>query len=513
MSRRRTTAAVFAAAALVLSASCSTVDQPLEADLASPSPDIRTCATWFAALDAAIADAGVRDAEAHPIAGFPYLRVNRFLASFRTRAQSDDAAFTAWEARLQALDARSRGYEIQNLPTAAVAALGVADRTAAAERTGTCATVLAGRDAADPARRAILIERAQVPDDYADWKRTVGLYPLVRIPFFEFAKSWQNEASQMFDAVDAGKAPPHDAVRYAPSTPAASRADIAALFARTKLDTLGIPDFSPADAELLFASFAPVYDVETSGDYDRLGALHWANGRTGPALDAARPTVYRRLAFTRYGGETLVQVVYLIWFSERPGDSWLDPLSGNLDGLFFRVTLDATGQPLVYDTIHPCGCYHMFFPTPLARALPPADPRVEWAFIPRTLPQIAPPERLVLRLTSRSHYLTGIRVETPSDTARTRYTMADEGELRTLPTATGTRSIYGPTGIVPGTDRGERFAVWPLGIEEAGSMREWGRHATALVGRRQFDDADLIERRFALQPAPDGAGDKRLSER
>ena len=73
--------------------------------------------------------------------------------------------------------------------------------------------------------------------------------------------------------------------------------------------------------------------------------------------------------------------------------------------------------------------------------------------------------------------------------------------FRILPTPSGTRSAYGPTGIVPGTERGERFAVWPLGLEDAGAMREWGRHATALVGRRQFDDADLIERRFSLQPA------------
>jgi hypothetical protein len=27
-------------------------------------------------------------------------------------------------------------------------------------------------------------------------------------------------------------------------------------------------------------------------------------------------------------------------------------------------------------------------------------------------------------------------------------------------------------------------------------MRQWGTHATAFVGRRHFDDADLIERRF-----------------
>jgi hypothetical protein len=27
-------------------------------------------------------------------------------------------------------------------------------------------------------------------------------------------------------------------------------------------------------------------------------------------------------------------------------------------------------------------------------------------------------------------------------------------------------------------------------------MRQWGRHATAFVGRRHFDDADLLDRHF-----------------
>jgi hypothetical protein len=42
-----------------------------------------------------------------------------------------------------------------------------------------------------------------------------------------------------------------------------------------------------------------------------------------------------------------------------------------------------------------------------------------------------------------------------------------------------------------------------MGIESAGAMRQWGRHATAFVGRRHFDEAQLIERYFA--PAPPGA--------
>jgi hypothetical protein len=51
---------------------------------------------------------------------------------------------------------------------------------------------------------------------------------------------------------------------------------------------------------------------------------------------------------------------------------------------------------------------------------------------------------------------------------------------------------------VRGTERGERFLFWPMGIANAGAMRQWGRQATAFVGRRHFDDADLFEKRFVL---------------
>jgi hypothetical protein len=62
----------------------------------------------------------------------------------------------------------------------------------------------------------------------------------------------------------------------------------------------------------------------------------------------------------------------------------------------------------------------------------------------------------------------------------------------------GTRSAFGPDGLVPGSERTERFLFWPMGIASAGAMRQWGHHATAFVGRRHFDDADLIEARFVI---------------
>jgi hypothetical protein len=484
--------AVMAAAAV---AGCVAIDQPLRSDLVSGISDVQRCAGWFATLDEVIDRSAVHDAEAYRIPGFPYLRVNRFLASFREQALRDPAAFAAWEQRLGDLDARARSYELSNLPPQSLAALGVASRPEATALTSHCATILTTLDSTTASRREALAGRAQVPDDYADWKRAVGLYPLVKLPFFEFAKGWQNEATGMFQlaALETSSGPHF--VRYQPPDSTLSAPQVAALLAQAKRDALGIPLFSDRDRAALVATFAPVLEIETTGDYDRIGPLRWGGG-DAPEVEVSRPTMYQRIALTRYGERSLVQVVYSIWFPKRPATSWLDPVSGTLDGIVFRVTLDSFGHPLVYDSIHACGCYHMFFPTPRVVAIASPDPNVEWAFIPHHLPAIDAPQRLVVRITSGNHYLTDVRPDSGGRGAV--YAVADDSQLRTLPVAGGTRSAFGADGIVAGTDRGERLVTWPLGIESAGAMREWGRHATALVGRRQFDDADLIERRFAI---------------
>ena len=77
------------------------------------------------------------------------------------------------------------------------------------------------------------------------------------------------------------------------------------------------------------------------------------------------------------------------------------------------------------------------------------------------------------------------------------YRLGAEDALRSIVREDGTtRSLYGPDGMVPGTERAERALFWPLGIRDAGAMRQWGRHATAFVGRRHFDEAFLLDRYF-----------------
>jgi hypothetical protein len=104
----------------------------------------------------------------------------------------------------------------------------------------------------------------------------------------------------------------------------------------------------------------------------------------------------------------------------------------------------------------------------------------------------------LVRLAPGTHYIEQVGLVKGSDSLA-RYGFRAYDELRSLQRLDGgRRSAFGPDGLIAGSERAERFLFWPMGIASAGAMRQWGRHATAFVGRRHFDDADLMERRFEL---------------
>ncbi len=489
-------ASVAAVVTLLLLAGCATVEEPWRGNLVAESPGVRECAERFRALDAATERTGVRDAEAARIPGFPYLRVDRFSAHLGKVVEDDDKAFMQWAHRLYGLDRDARRVEISNLPESEMQALDRGGRAALISATARCADMLRAQDLASTERMRMLIDRAQVPDDYVTWQRVVGLYALTSIPFGQGIARWQREAFDDFRRAQAGREPAQPLMRYAlAEVPVVARDRIAAIIRRASENPLRVPELSEDDQALLARAYAPVFEVETGGEHDRFGRLHWGSAAS-PDVDTSAPTVYYRIAYARYGNRTLTQIVYTIWFPERPHDHSLDLLAGRLDGVIMRATLSLEGDPLVYDSIHPCGCYHMFFPTPQMHVLPAPEGAVEWAFVPATLPAHSVGARLAARIATRSHYLINVALD-KAGSARA-YTLMPDQALRTLPASHGTRSAYGPDGIVAGTERGERFLFWPMGIASPGSMRQWGRHATAFVGRRHFDDADLIEKRFRI---------------
>ncbi len=487
----------LAALAVLAAAGCATPDPYRHAPIADHvrrDDAVGACARLFEQIDRAIDAAGRRDAQAPRIDGFPYLRVDRLSARLRPHP-ADRAAQQAWRERLAHLDREARVFELAD-------GAGIGADAAALDR---CRERLAEEDAAAPQ----LPHAATVPDDYSTALRAAGLYPLTKLAFAAAIRNWHAEVRAEY-ALPLERLPQRGRLtRYAPRPPLT--------LARTEpavdgIDALGLPRLSAAAAEALLARHAPLLEVDTVDGDDRIGRLAWGDGGTRVVVDTSRPVAYARLTFTRFNGRFVPQLVYTFWFPARPAQGRLDVLAGHLDGLIWRVTLDADLQPIVYDTIHPCGCYHLFYPTERVRArprpIPGEGPFDESMFAPQMAPTLGAGERLLLRISSRSHYLQRVIAVKEAAADAVEYDLRDDNELRALPwpnesTARGFRSAFGPDGLIAGSERLERFLFWPMGIASAGQMRQWGRHATAFVGRRHFDDPDLFERYF--EPAR-GAG-------
>jgi len=339
-----------------------------------------------------------------------------------------------------------------------------------------------------------LRQRVEVADAYSDLRRLLGLYPITKWAVLAGIEDWHAEVTRRFAApVPDGRA----THRYGPGAPPRP---VDSLLRDSARDALGRPELGPSARQALFAAHAPVLAIETGQRADRLGRPHWgAAGRL--AIETGAPVVYRHLGHARFRGRVLVQLSYVFWFPARPKTGPLDPLGGRLDGITWRVTLDEDGQVLIADSMHNCGCYHLFFPGPQLRHVPVADGG-EPALVPASLPARAAGERFVLHIAARTHYIQ--RVTARAEPAELPYVLDDYRALRSLPLpGGGHRSMFRPDGLVAGSQRLERFVLWPMGVPSAGAMRQWGHHATAFVGKRHFDDPHLIERYF--EPVPGAA--------
>ena len=120
------------------------------------------------------------------------------------------------------------------------------------------------------------------------------------------------------------------------------------------------------------------------------------------------------------------------------------------------------------------------------------------------MPESSISDRLTLRLSGNSHYLQALSNEKKLNRhwQETTYKLIipdsiPDSALRSMPlTDDEHKSLYNTDGIVEGTERAERWLLWPMGIQSPGAMRQWGRHPTAFVGRRHFDDPYLVDQAF-----------------
>lgn len=298
-------------------------------------------------------------------------------------------------------------------------------------------------------------------NEYVTWMRVAGLYPLTRVPVASGFERWKEEY----------------------------RAEVNSWTGKGVV-TWSVGSES-ADAPEIVRQHAPVFLIETESHADDIGYPEPSQDGKRVHIDAGSPVVLWRQSTTEFKGETHEQISYILWFSERPKKHALDLLGGSLDSVIFRVTIGADGSPILYDTIHGCGCYHLFFPvTPLKRKPMPEDEDLrEAAFVPFEAPNLAEGERLGVRISAGDHYVIGF--EAAPAVGGKNYELVDAREA-----IQEIAHLYDRNGILPQSRRLERFILWPMGIRSAGAMRAWGHHATAFVGKRHFDDADLLDRAF-----------------
>jgi hypothetical protein len=472
-------------------AGCAT--PPTRATRISDVGPAENCAFFFASLDQQTSKAGVMDSGAFRVKDYPYLRVNRFLASFREEAMDSDA-FSAWVNHMQALDRESRGYEIANLPTTDVPAPDSAnDKDALNGNVVTCGNLLKAADFQDAGPRIeALRKQVDAPDEYSLLRRTFGFYPLFRLFVSIGVDNWHDEAKKSFSTQ-----PPTDwsTIRYVPEKSGGMPTN-RQIIEKTRRDALGIPAYAPGDLQALFRIYAPAWEVQTQDDHDKIGAPFWTReGELG--VNTGQPITYTLLSFTRFGKEILTQLNYIIWFPSRPKTNALDIYGGFLDGVNYRVTLDKNGEPLLYETIHNCGCFYMAFPSKGLHVREKTDYAESPLILPT--PEVNPvSEFMTVAMKRRTHavqHLYPLARETQSASAV--YSLADYGQLRSLPRHTdGRAGMFDQDGVGIGTERLERFILWPTGVLSPGSMRQWGRQAVAFVGTRHFDDPFFMDKIF-----------------
>ena len=479
------------AAILFLLSACST--QTLrQTELGSrhigSSGELSSCAHLFAKVDKSVLEAGAADVQTRRVPGFPYLRTNRLLADFKLALSSE--LIPEWFAHMRKLDKEARRYELQN-----TSMLGTEDDTN--EKLDDCADILMQADLQDPVQLEKIKQATQVPDNYIQGNRVLGLYPVSRMFVNIGIRRLRKQIKEMFSISPDEQRNRGQLATYAPEPESFLNIDdITQILSISSQNGLSIPLFEKSDKDLLFNQFAPVWQLDVLNDNDKFGVPAWsASGKIG--VQSNIPQVYRHLSYTKINDKVLPQFNYVIWFPSRPATSSFDILSGNLDGITWRVTVGMDGKVLMYDVMHNCGCYHMFFPSAdVVIARPKNENSEEPILVPQRAPVLTTGERIHLRIASGSHYLEAVQAR-PLGLDYKAYKFADYDELRSLDTKNGKRkSMFGETGIVPGTSRRERWLLWPMGVENAGAMRQWGHHATAFVGRRHFDDVDLFERYF-----------------
>ena len=126
--------------------------------------------------------------------------------------------------------------------------------------------------------------------------------------------------------------------------------------------------YTAKDNKSIFSSYSPVFVIEHPRKRYNLigtpGARITKDMKEDIFVDHERPTIYtgKRIFNTSKGEYT--NLIYRIHFEKVPfGIVPFYLTAGRNVGLIVVVTLNNEGAPILYTTVHTCGCYLSFIPT------------------------------------------------------------------------------------------------------------------------------------------------------
>ncbi len=460
------------------------------------------CKEFLNRLDEIVKEAGIRDASSVSVPGFPYLRVNRFLASLKKNVKSDEEK-KEWIRWMQELDLESRKKEISNLPDQAIFSVKIKDvkkidRENLYARVRSCSFKLLNDDRAEPGFNEMLFSLAHVPDEYSFFRRAMGLYPLVSIPVAAVTGRSRNKMRGRFETpLDELPVDGHIKAFIPAKKLFLPEGDVREIIGRSKMNPLRVPRLDKDQEEKLVWSFAPILIQDVAASYDQIGEMIWRKGQV--EVDPKKPTVYYYLSHAFFKGEPVLQINYVFWYSERAGERPPGIEKGHLDGLTIRISLDDRGKVFMADVINNCGCYHFFVPQKERVSQVLTRPMMFDAFVPQWLPTVASAERLGIRINSGWHQVQRL-ISTGEFPNSSPYALIPYAVLEALPRKDSrTESIFNSKGIAKGSDRLERFILFSMGIRAIGSMRQRGCHAIELIGKEHFDNPSLFDQNFVFK--------------
>lgn len=461
-----------------LMSSCSHWTTVAPASLSSEE----VCRQWFSELDHAIVKEDYFDPALHRITGHPELRSNRFLAGIAKQLHTQEE-WLAWIKAANQLAVSAYEDEFLRLP--------MGQQRRLLERSGDTEIrlPLQSCSAALSASVTTPLNDVSPADNYSTFERVTGLYPLYTHLITGSIRAYQRQMTQRLQRPE-DNTKPYTLYTPASRNPLSAQEVSRILRAAYERSPLHMPEPDSSEQPRLLMTYAPMLHIGYESAADLIGAPRIdTQGRK--ELDPLQPTLYTYFSYTWYHRQILLQINYAFWFSSRPKVSSFDIYGGSWDGILWRVTLDREGVPILYDTIHQCGCYHELF-------LPPGS-HVNLSHLRDEHPLVAHVDAwesktpTSLFIDAQTHYVVGVKNGIPTQANGTSYQLLPYRSLLTLVYGDRKVSLFGKTGVMHESDRLERFLLWPSGISHPGAMREAGLHAIAFIGRRHFDQPDLLE--------------------